>query len=110
MSAPPTTFAATRGGLERGGAARVPDRRRYAANLCGITRAGTPRSSPRRFAANVVGGADIGRFGFASRNSNAFHAPLGRGQASPLQHQRFLVLGDRNSGAFWRFSCRLAPT
>ncbi|MDR1924576.1 MAG: hypothetical protein LBQ66_09380, partial [Planctomycetaceae bacterium] len=41
-------------------------------------RAGRPRSSPRRFAANVVGCADIGRFGF--------------------------------SGAFWRSSCRLAPT
>ncbi|MDR1924156.1 MAG: hypothetical protein LBQ66_07255, partial [Planctomycetaceae bacterium] len=31
----------------------------------------------------------------------------GRGQASPLQRQRFLVLGDRNSNAFWRSSCRL---
>ncbi|MDR1924913.1 MAG: hypothetical protein LBQ66_11120 [Planctomycetaceae bacterium] len=40
----------------------------------------------------------------------AFHASSGRGQASPLQRQRFLVLGDRNSDAFWRSSCRLVPT
>ncbi|MDR1925862.1 MAG: hypothetical protein LBQ66_15960 [Planctomycetaceae bacterium] len=32
--------------------------------------------------------------------TNTFPAPLGRGQASPLQRQRFLVWGDRNSGAF----------
>jgi hypothetical protein len=41
---------------------------------------------------------------------NAIPAHLGRGQASPLQRQRFLVLGDRISGAFWRSRCRLAPT
>ncbi|MDR1924848.1 MAG: hypothetical protein LBQ66_10785 [Planctomycetaceae bacterium] len=29
--------------------------RRFAANLCGITRVGCPRSSPRRFAANLCG-------------------------------------------------------
>jgi hypothetical protein len=34
--------------------------------------AGRPRSSPRRFAANVGGCADIGRFGFA----DAFSAPV----------------------------------
>ncbi|MDR1925550.1 MAG: hypothetical protein LBQ66_14350 [Planctomycetaceae bacterium] len=40
-------------------------------------------------------------------NINTFSAPSGRGQASPLQRQRFLVLGDRNSGACWRSSVGL---
>jgi hypothetical protein len=44
------------------------------------------------------------------RISKIFPLLWGRGQASPLQRQRFLVLGDRNSDACWRSSCRLAPT
>jgi hypothetical protein len=58
--------------------------------MCGITRRDTRVPVRRRFAANLCGTT--------------------RGQDSPLQHQRFLVLGDRNSGVCWRSGCRLAPT
>ncbi|MDR1924204.1 MAG: hypothetical protein LBQ66_07510 [Planctomycetaceae bacterium] len=53
-------------------------------------RAGRPRSSPSPLRGKLMW--------------------YNKGQDSLLQRQRFLVLGDRNSGACWRSSCRLAPT
>jgi hypothetical protein len=41
--------------------------------------------------------------------AGAFYAACGRGQASPLQRQHFLVWGDRNSDSCWRSGCRLVP-